>query len=89
MKKALADYAVGTEGKPEDMPVREKDELFNWLKQKSPKDCEGDSLLFAWSMRNSSFRTRSFDRAVAVLCYFVFMRDVDRASALASKFRGR
>jgi type I restriction enzyme, R subunit len=31
MKKALADYAVGTEGKPQDMPVQEKDELFNLL----------------------------------------------------------
>jgi type I restriction enzyme R subunit len=31
MKKALADYAVGTEGKPQDMPVQEKDELFRLL----------------------------------------------------------
>ena len=31
MKKALADYAVGTEGKPQDMPVQEKNELFKLL----------------------------------------------------------
>ena len=31
MKKALADYAAGTEGKPQDMPVQEKSELFNIL----------------------------------------------------------
>jgi len=31
MKKALADYATGTEGKPQDMPVQEKDELFKLL----------------------------------------------------------
>jgi type I restriction enzyme, R subunit len=31
MKKALTDYAVGTEGKPQDMPVQEKDELFKLL----------------------------------------------------------
>jgi type I restriction enzyme R subunit len=31
MKKALADYAVGTEGKPQDMPVQEKDQLFRLL----------------------------------------------------------
>jgi type I restriction enzyme, R subunit len=31
MKQALADYAVGTGGKPQDMPVQEKGELFNLL----------------------------------------------------------
>ncbi|MCX5806232.1 MAG: type I restriction endonuclease subunit R [Proteobacteria bacterium] len=31
MKKALADYAAGTEGRPQDMPVQEKDELFKLL----------------------------------------------------------
>jgi len=31
MKKALADYAVGTEGKPGDMPVQEKSALFKLL----------------------------------------------------------
>ncbi|MCG6534296.1 MAG: HsdR family type I site-specific deoxyribonuclease [Syntrophales bacterium LBB04] len=31
MKKALADYAVGTEGKPQEMPVQEKGELLKLL----------------------------------------------------------
>lgn len=31
MKKALADYAVGTEGKPDEMPVQDKSELFKLL----------------------------------------------------------
>ena len=31
MKKALSDYAVGTEGKPGDMPVQEKSALFKLL----------------------------------------------------------
>lgn len=31
MKKALADYAVGTEGKPDEMPVQDKTELFKLL----------------------------------------------------------
>jgi type I restriction enzyme R subunit len=31
MKKALADYAIGTEGKPDELPVQDKTELFKLL----------------------------------------------------------
>jgi type I restriction enzyme R subunit len=44
MKKALADYAVGTGGTPQDMPVQEKGELFKLLDnaiEEGRNFCEG------------------------------------------------